>query len=139
MIIMMLLFHYKSPFSHISRSSDISNFIGSDQKVAPHQLVVFYLMTPKSDFWVIGAETITPKGSMNKANLEKFCSLSKIMNNKQVIVDGVLESTNDLRSVFVGHNHFKKLMKFWKFIEIFHWRMTSSGKINKVSFNHIYW
>ena len=41
------------------------------------------------------------------------------MNNKQVIVDGVLESTNDLRSVFVEHIHFKKLMKFWKLLKYF--------------------
>ena len=27
---------------------------------------------------------------------------------------------NDLKSIFVGHIHFKKLMKFQKFIEIFH-------------------
>ena len=41
------------------------------------------------------------------------------MNNKQVLVYEVLESTNDLRSMFVVHINFKKLMKFWKFIEIF--------------------
>ena len=42
------------------------------------------------------------------------------MNNKQVLVYGMLETTNDLRSIFVGHILFKKLMKFRKFIEIFH-------------------
>ena len=42
------------------------------------------------------------------------------MNNKQVLVSVVLESTNDLRSIFVGHIHFKKLLKFRKFIKIFH-------------------
>ena len=48
-------------------------------------------------------------------------SLSMIMNNKQALVYGVLESTIDLRSVSVGHIHFKKLMKFGKkIIEIFH-------------------
>ena len=31
------------------------------------------------------------------------------MNNKQVLVFILLESTNDLRSIFVGHIHFKKL------------------------------
>ena len=46
------------------------------------------------------------------------------MSNKQVIVYGVSQTTNDLRSVFVGHIHFKKLMKFRKFIEIFHFCMT---------------
>ena len=46
------------------------------------------------------------------------------MNNKQVLTNGVLESTNDLRSVFVGHIHFKKLIKFRKFIEIFHFCMN---------------
>ena len=46
------------------------------------------------------------------------------MNNKQVFAYGLLLSTNDLRSIFVGHIHFKKLMKFRKFIEIFHCRLT---------------
>ena len=46
------------------------------------------------------------------------------MSNKQVVVYGVLESTSDLRGVFVGHIHFKKLMKFRKIIEIFHCCMT---------------
>ena len=31
------------------------------------------------------------------------------MNNKQALVHGVLESTIDLRSVFVGYIHFKNL------------------------------
>ena len=43
------------------------------------------------------------------------------MNNKQVLVYGLLELANDLGSIFVGHIHFKKLMKFQKFIEIFHY------------------
>ena len=34
------------------------------------------------------------------------------MNNKQVLVHGLLEPTNDLGSIFVGHIHFKKLTKF---------------------------
>ena len=42
----------------------------------------------------------------------------KIMNNKKVLVNGLFESTNDLRSVFVGHIRFKKLMKFRNFIII---------------------
>ena len=52
------------------------------------------------------------------------------MSNKQILVYGVLESTNDLRSVFVGHIHFKKLMKFRKFIEIFHCCMTRLRNTN---------
>ena len=54
-----------------SRGSDVLNFIGSDQKVAPYNLVVFKVMTPKNDFLLIGAGTITPKGFMNTANLGK--------------------------------------------------------------------
>ena len=46
------------------------------------------------------------------------------MNNKQVLVYGVLESTNDLRNVFVVNIHFKKLVKFRKFINIFQGCMT---------------
>ena len=34
------------------------------------------------------------------------------MNNKHVLVYGVLESTNDLINIYVGHIHFKKLRKF---------------------------
>ena len=49
------------------------------------------------------------------------------MSNKLVLVYGMLESTNDLKSVFVGHIHFKKLMKFQKFIEIFHCCIPDSG------------
>ena len=50
---------------------DVSNLIGSDQLVAPYYLVVFEVMTPKSDFLLIGNGTITPKGSMNTANYGK--------------------------------------------------------------------
>ena len=46
------------------------------------------------------------------------------MNNKQVIVYGLLECTNDLKSIFLGHIHFKKLMKFQKVIEMFHCCLT---------------
>ena len=56
---------------YISRGSDVSNFIRSDQKVAPYQLVAFWVMTPRSDFSLIGAGTKTPKGSMNTANFGK--------------------------------------------------------------------
>ena len=55
----------------ISQGSDVSNFIGSDQKVAPYQLVVSEVMTPKRDFLLIGVGTIAPKGSMNKADFGK--------------------------------------------------------------------
>lgn len=66
-----------------SQGSDISKFIGSDQKIALYHLVVFKVMTPK---------TITLKGSINTADF----------------------------GIFVGHIPFRKLMKFRKFIEIFH-------------------
>ena len=48
--------------SQYSRGFDVSNFIGSDQKVVPYHPV----MTPKSDFLLTGAGTITPKVSMNR-------------------------------------------------------------------------
>ena len=123
-----------------SRGSDIWNFIESDQEVASYQLVVSWVIAPKSDFLLIEAGTITPKGSMNTANMEKLhCLLSKIMNNKQVLVYGVLESTNDLRSIFMGHIHFKKLMNFENILKYFTVACPGSGTRNKVSFNYIYW
>ena len=51
------------------------------------------------------------------------------MNNKQELVYGVLESTNDLRSVFVGHTY---LLKNFPVV----WQ--DSRKRNKISFYHIY-
>ena len=54
-----------------SRDSDVSNFIGSDQKVEPNHLAAFQVMTSKSDFLLIGVGTITLKGSMNTANSGK--------------------------------------------------------------------
>ena len=54
-----------------SQGSDVSNFIGSDQKVAPYQLVVFEVITPKSDSLLIGVGTIAPKGSMDTADFGK--------------------------------------------------------------------
>ena len=41
------------------------------------------------------------------------------MNSKQALVYGVLESRNDLRSVFVGQIRFKKLMKFQNLLKYF--------------------
>ena len=83
-------------------------------------------MTPKSDFLLTGAGTTIPKGSVNRAKFTvRWVS-------KQVLVYGVLESTNDLKYTFVEHIHFKKPMKFrivW----------AGSGTRNNVSFNHIYW
>ena len=52
------------------------------------------------------------------------------MSNKQALVYGVLESANDLRSVFVRHSHFKKPTKFRKFIELFHCCMTRLRNTN---------
>ena len=46
------------------------------------------------------------------------------MNNEQLLTFELLESTNDLRGILVGHIHFKKLMKFREFIEIFHGCLT---------------
>ena len=51
------------------------------------------------------------------------------MNNKQVLLYGVLGSRNDLRSV--GQIHFYKRMKFQIFTEIFHSCMTRLGNKKK--------
>ena len=88
-------------------------------------------MTPESDLLLIGAGTKHPRNPWTQQILEKLrYSLSKIISHKQVLVHRVLESTNDLRSVFVGNIHFKKLMKFRKFIEIFHCCITSFRNTN---------
>ena len=47
-------------------------------------------MTPKIDFLLIEAGTITPNGSMNTANFEKT-SLFVEFDYKQVLVYGLLE------------------------------------------------
>ena len=54
------------------------------------------------------------------------------MNNKQGLVYGLLASTRGLRSIFVGHIHLKKLMKFRKFTEIFHYCLTRLRNIKKI-------
>ena len=60
-------------FDHLySCVSDVLNFIGSDQKVAPYHLVVVWGMTPKSDFLLIGAGTTKAKGSISTGNFEKI-------------------------------------------------------------------
>ena len=55
------LYLLKSNYKGNSRGSDFSNFIGSDQKVAPYHLVVSQVMKPKSDFLLIEVGAITPK------------------------------------------------------------------------------
>ena len=42
------------------------------------------------------------------------------MNNKQVLDYGLLESTKDFRSIFVGHIHFKKhqISKILKYLTV---------------------
>ena len=60
------------------------------------------------------------------------------MNNKQVLAYGVLESTNDLRSVFVGHVHFKKLRNFENLLKYFTVAWPDTGIKNKIYFNYIY-
>ena len=57
--------------SNISQGSDVSNFIRSDQKVALYQLVAVCVVTPKSDFLLIGIGTITPNWSMNTVKFGK--------------------------------------------------------------------
>ena len=76
-------------------------------------------MTPQSDFLPIGVGIITPKGPMNTKNFRKTSLLSKIMNIRQVLIEVVSQSTNDLRGPFVGHIHFKKPMEFQKFMKCF--------------------
>ena len=50
--------------------------------------------------------------------------------NKNVLVYGGLESANDLRSAFVGHIHFKKLMKLY-LLKYFTVAWPGSGTRNK--------
>ena len=41
------------------------------------------------------------------------------MNNKHVLDYGLLESTNYLGSIFVGHSHFKKVRNVEKLLKYF--------------------
>ena len=49
----------------------------------------------------------------------------------------------DLKGIFVGQTHFKKLLTFQNFIEILHCCMTenkkTSGTENKIIFDQICW
>ena len=83
-------------------------------------------MIPKTDFLLICAGTITPKGSINSGNFEKLhCSLSKIINNKQVLVYGVLETKNDLWNLW----NFENLLAYFC--------AADSEKRNKISLTRI--
>ena len=127
-----LLFNH-FPFTEIcnSQSSDVSNFIESDQKVALYQLVVFWVMTPKSDFLLIGDGTITPKGSINTANFGKT-SLFIGQGYEQQTSTRLwsLRVNKWFKTHIMGHIHFKKLMKFRKFTEIFYCCMTTLRNTN---------
>ena len=63
------------------------------------------------------------------------------MNNKQVLVHEyeLLESTNHLRSIFMGHIHLKKLMNFENLLKYLTVAWPGYGTRKKVSFNNIYW
>ena len=53
---------------------------------------------------------------MNTANFGKTSLFFEQYFEQQTrLIYGLLESTDDLRSIFVGHIYFKKLMKFRKF------------------------
>ena len=91
-------------------------------------------------YW--GRDNNTHRGPWTHQTLEKrHCSLSKIMNNKQVLVHEyeLLESTSHLRSIFMGHIHLKKLMNFENLLKYFTVAWPGYGTRKKVSFNHIYW
>ena len=64
------------------------------------------------------------QGLHKHSKFRKNFTVHWIRLNKQVLVYGSLVTTNKLRSIFVGHIHLKKLMKFRKFIEIIHCFMT---------------
>ena len=65
------------------------------------------------------------------------CLLSKMINNNQLVVYGVLDSTNELRSIFVGQ--YMKLWNFENLLNYFTVAWPGSETRNKVSFDHIYW
>ena len=65
-------------------------------------------MTPKSAFLL----------NSGRDNNTQIC-FSNILNNKQGLVYGVLESTNDLRSISAGHIHFKKLRNLENLLKYF--------------------
>ena len=62
------------------------------------------------------------------------------MNNKQVLVYGLLESTNDSKAILWDTSIVRNLWNFenfaWKLITV---AWPGSGTRNKGSLNHIYW
>ena len=96
-----------------------------------HHIILLFLFIDTKNWYLTNWDgTVTSRGPITQQILEKLhCLLSKIMNNKQVLIYGVLESTIDLRSIFVGHINFKKL-EFRKLIEMFHCCMTRLRKSN---------
>ena len=82
-------------------------------------------MTPKSDFLLIGAGAITPKGSMNTSNFAKTSLFIEQDYEQQISTRLWNVRVNKwFKSLFVGHIHFKKLMKFQNFDEICYCCMT---------------
>ena len=60
------------------------------------------------------------------------------MNNERALVYGLLESTSDLRSIFVGTSILRKLWNSGNLSKYFTVSWPSSGTRNKFPFNHIY-
>ena len=54
------------------------------------------------------------------------------MNNKQVLVYGLLELTNAFGSIFVRHIHFKKLWNFENLLKCFAFAWPGSGTRSKI-------
>ena len=93
-----------------------------------HIILLFFFIDNKNWYLTNWDGTVTSRGPITQQILEKLhCLLSKIMNNKQVLIYGVLESTIDLRSIFVGHINFRKLLNFENWSKCFTVAWPGSG------------
>ena len=94
-----------------------------------HHIILLFLFIDTKNWYLTNWDgTVTSRGPITQQILEKLhCLLSKIMNNKQVLIYGVLESTIDLRSIFVGHINLKKLLNFENWSKCFTVAWPGSG------------
>ena len=79
-------------------------------------------------------------GPMNRASLGKNITIHwvRLKATLQVLLYGILELLRELRNVFMGHSHFKKLPKHANLSKYFNVAWPGSGMRNKKSSGNIF-